>query len=106
MLDVLEVAREKGMEEGIEAGKTLGIQEGKTLGIQEGKTLGIVEMLLSAISEKFGPMPPRIADQIRKIENQDTLDALFRQVFRCADIVAFENVLRQVVAGENEKQPS
>ena len=90
MLDVLEVAREKGME--------------------EGKTLGAVEnshkLLLSAISEKFGFMPPRIADQIRKIENQDTLDALFRQVFRCADIAAFENVLRQVVAAENEKQPS
>jgi hypothetical protein len=108
MLDVLEVAREKGMEEGIEAGKTLGIQEGKTLGIQEGKTLGAVEthhkLLLNAIYEKFGLAPLRIADQIKKIENQNVLDTLFSQVFRCADMAAFENVLRQVVADNDETQ--
>ena len=90
MLDVLEVAREKGME--------------------EGKTLGAVEnshkLLLSAISEKFGFMLPRIADQIRKIENQDTLHDLHCQVFRRADMAAFEDVLRQVVADDDEKKPS
>ena len=91
MLDVLEVAREKGMEEGIEEGKTLGAVENSH------------KLLLSAISEKFGFMLPRIADQIRKIENQDTLDALFRQVFRCADIAAFEAILRKTVAYEEEK---
>ena len=90
MLDVLEVAREKGMEEGIEEGKNLGAVENSH------------KLLLSAISEKFGFMPPRIAGQIRKIENQDTLHDLFRQVFRCADMAAFENVLRQVVADEGD----
>jgi hypothetical protein len=88
MLDVLEVAREKG--------------------IEEGKALGAVEtshkLLLSAISEKFGFMPPRIADHIRKIQNQDALDALFRQVFRCADMAAFESVLRQVVTDSDDTQ--
>lgn len=92
MLDVLEVAREKGMEEGVEKGKTLGAVETSH------------KLLLSAITEKFGFMPPRLADQVRKIDNQDTLDALFRQVFRCADIAAFENVLRQVVADNDETQ--
>jgi len=100
MLDVLEVAIEKGIEEGIEAGKTLGIQEGKNLGALETSH----KLLLSAIYEKFGPMPPRIADQVRKIKNQDTLDALFRQVFRCADMAAFEKVLRQLVTDNDEEQ--
>ena len=86
MLDVLEVARDKGLEEGIEAGKTL----------------GMVEMLLSALFEKFGVVPSRVSSQIRKIDNKDTLDVLFRQVFRCADMAAFENVLRQVVADEGD----
>jgi len=55
MLDIIEIAREKGIEEGkilgiqegIDKGKSLGIQEGidkgKSLGIQEGRTLGIQE---------------------------------------------------------------
>ena len=98
MLDVLEVAREKGMEEGIEAGKTLGIQEGKTL--------GMVEMLLRALFEKFGVIPPKVSSQIRNIDNKDSIDALFRQVFRCADMAAFENVLRQVVVDDDEKKLS
>ncbi len=116
MLDVLEVAREKGVEEGIEKGIQKGIEKGiekgiqkgiekgKSLGIQEGKTQGMVEMLLSALFEKFEVVPSRVSSQIRKIDNKDTLDVLFRQVFRCADIAAFENVLRQVVADDDETQ--
>lgn len=90
MLDVLEVAREKGMEEGIEEGKTLGAVENSH------------KMLLSAISEKFGFMLPRIADQIRKIENQDTLHDLLCQVFRRADMADFEKVMRQMGADEGD----
>ncbi len=43
MLDILEIAHEKGRSAGLEEGKSLGIQEGKSLGIQEGKSLGIQE---------------------------------------------------------------
>ena len=98
MLDVLEVAREKGMEEGIKVGKALGIQEGKTL-----RALEISQKyLLIAISEKFGFLPPSIAAQVRKIRNQDTLHDLHCQVFRRADMADFEKVMRQMVAGEGD----
>lgn len=108
MLDVLEVAREKGLEEGkilgVQEGKILGVQEGKTLGVQEGKFIGVQvgmleatrNLLLDALVEKFGVMPSRISSKIRAMENQDALEALFRQVFRCAELAEFEAVLEQV----------
>ncbi len=43
MLDIIEIAMEKGRQEGLDKGKNIGIQEGKSLGIQEGKSLGIQE---------------------------------------------------------------
>jgi predicted regulator of amino acid metabolism with ACT domain len=92
MLDALEVAREEGF------------QKGKSLGIQEGKTLGMVEMLVSALFEKFGVIASRVSSQIRKIDNNDTLDALFRQVFRCADLAAFETILHKTVSYDEEKR--
>ena len=112
MLDVLDVAREKGLEEGkaigIKEGKELGIKEGKELGVKEGKELGVKvgvkegkieaarEMLLDALFEKFNNMPPRISQQIRNIQNHDTLKYLFRQVLRCDDMETFEAVLSRL----------
>ncbi len=92
MLDIFELAREEG--------EIIGIQKGEILGIQKGKTIGIIEtareMLMDALIEKFNIIPPRISEQIRKIQNQDSLKALFRQVFKCGDIREFEDVLSQV----------
>jgi hypothetical protein len=84
MLDVLDVAREKG------------IEEGKDIGIKEGLIINAREMLLDALFEKFNNMPPRISERIRAIQNHDTLKFLFRQVFRCDDMEAFEAVLSQL----------
>ncbi len=96
MLDIIEIAMEKGMQEG----KTLGIQEGKTLGIQEGKTLGTVsatrEMLLDLLLEKFGIIPKAIQEEIDSVDSLFSLKSLFKQAFRCADIEAFEGVLRRL----------
>ena len=96
MLDIIEIAMEKGIEEG----KTLGIQEGKTLGIQEGKTLGTVsatrEMLLDFLLEKFGIVSTAIQEEIAGIDSLFSLKSLFRQTFKCADIEAFEGALRRL----------
>ena len=35
MLDILEIAKEEGLKEGMREGKALGLQEGKALGLQE-----------------------------------------------------------------------
>ena len=96
MLDIVEIAREKGIEEG----KSLGIEEGKSLGIQEGKALGSVEnareMLLDLVLEKFGIVPDGIQDEIGEIGSLFSLKSLFRQACRCNDMEAFEAMLRRV----------
>lgn len=85
MLDILEVAREKG------------IEEGRTLGLQEGKTQGMVEMVLDVLVERFGIIPVRLSEQIRSIHNQDALKGLFHQSLKCASIQDFETSLQQVL---------
>jgi len=96
MLDILEIAEEKGMEKG----KILGIQEGKYLGIQEGKMLGILEdrreMVMDALIERFGIAPVHISERIRAVNNTDALKGLFRQVLKCQNIGEFEAVLNRV----------
>jgi hypothetical protein len=84
MLDVLDVAREKG------------IEEGKDLGVKEGKIEATREMLIDALFEKFSQLPSRVSEQIRNVQNHDTLKFLFRQVFRCDDMEAFEAVLSRL----------
>ncbi len=81
MLDIIDVAREKGLEEGKSLGKTLGIIEATR------------KMLMDALFEKYGVIPPRISEKVKRIENQDTLESLFRQVFRCENMAAFEESL-------------
>jgi hypothetical protein len=84
MLDIIDIAREKG------------IQEGKTLGIQEGKILAAREMLTDALIERFGAPPERISERIGEIRNTDTLKGLFRQVLKCQNMGEFETVLNRV----------
>ncbi len=100
MLDILEVAREKGMEEGVilgrEEGKSIGIQEGKFIGIQEGKILSAREMLSNALIEKFTIIPRHISDCIQIGRDQDIAKGLFRQALRCATLQEFEEILKRV----------
>jgi hypothetical protein len=96
MLDVLEVAREKDIKEGMEKG----LEEGMEKGFEKGKNIGgldmIRQMLMDAVLEKFGVVPPRIPRSIRQIQDIDVLRGLFRQVFRCENLEAFEEMLNRL----------
>lgn len=84
MLDILDIAKEKGMEEGIAKGETLGAL----------KTTR--KMLLEAAGERYGVIPPRVSKRIRQIDELETLNSLFRQAFRCEDLAAFEEMLARL----------
>jgi hypothetical protein len=109
MLDILEIAQEKGFEKGIEKGIEKGfekgiekgIEKGKFLGLEEGKNLGMLESLqeiiVDALFERFNYTPWHILQQIRAIQNRDILKIIFRQIFRCHDIKEFEEALNQIM---------
>ncbi|MGE0083546.1 MAG: hypothetical protein AB7S75_03915 [Desulfococcaceae bacterium] len=100
MLDILEIAREKGMEEGEVRGMEKGMAVGEARGMDKGKTMGILEntreMITDALIEKFSLIPPHVSERIRSTENRDVLKGLFRQVFRCGNLQEFEKILNQV----------
>ncbi len=76
MLDILEIAREKGFE--------------------EGRIEGVKDMLLDALKEKFGLVPPYLSEKIGKIDDQDALKSIFKQVFKCSDLEEFEKVFKRL----------
>ena len=98
MLDVLEIATEKG----IEQGKLLGLEQGKLLGLEQGKNLGMLEnareMVIDNLLEKFSYPATHILQQIRAIQNIDTLRILSRQILKCNDIKDFEAVMKRIVS--------
>jgi hypothetical protein len=100
MLDILDIAKEKGIEEGIAKGIAKGIEEG----IEKGETLGALKatrkMVLETLVERYGVIPPRVSKQIHQIDDLETLNSLFRQAFRCEDLAAFEEMLARLDEAE------
>jgi len=124
MLDIIEIAREKGMEEGkeiglregkamgVQEGKALGVQEGKAMGVQEGKAMGVQEgkapgvqegsiqtsreMLTDMLIEKFGAFSLPVTERISAIANPRILKILFRQALKCQNVQEFETAMQQM----------
>ena len=76
MIDILEIAEEKGMEKGMEK--------------------GLKEMLLDALDEKIGIITPSLVENINAITQIETLKSLHRQAIRSESLSHFETKLAQV----------
>jgi predicted transposase/invertase (TIGR01784 family) len=70
----------------IEQGK----DEGRTEGITLGEQRATREMLLEAISEKFGIVSPDLLRRINSIESHESLKMLFKQTFRLDSLDEFK----------------
>jgi hypothetical protein len=92
MLDILEIAKEEGLKEGIREGKALGLQEGKALVVETTR-----DMVMDTLIERFNAVPTRILEQIRAIQNLDAIKGLHRQAIKCQTLQEFESILQQVI---------
>ncbi|MCI5150188.1 MAG: hypothetical protein D3916_12510 [Candidatus Electrothrix sp. MAN1_4] len=97
MLDVIEVARKHGLEEGRKEGRRIGIEEGRRIGIEEAKRLGTLEpprkMLLFLLFEKFGGLPSDLTERIRKISDLNLLEFFFNKAMECKSVQEFEQIM-------------
>ena len=67
-----------------------GKNEGRTEGIVLGKLENSREMLLEAISEKFGTISADLVRRINSVESHETLKMLFKQTFRVESLEEFK----------------
>ncbi len=84
MLDIIEIAVEKGRE--------------------EGSVFAAREMLIDLFTEKFGVVPSSTQEEISRIESIFNLKSLFRQILKCSDIdqaKALVQRLQNAEAGSN-----
>jgi len=70
MLKILEIAKNDGMQQGMQ------------------------QMLLAALEEKLGVVPSRIISQIQSLENRDLLPGLLRQAVKSDSWNTFEKQLK------------
>ncbi len=77
------------------------IEQGKNEGWTEGIVLGKLEnsreMLLEAISEKFGTISADLVRRINSVESHETLKMLFKQTFRADLLEEFKEQVRCIV---------
>ena len=76
-------------------GREKGLQEGIQQGIQQGLLEDSREMVLEALSERFGEVPREIFDAIHKIEDREMLKSLLRQVIRCSSLEEFKGAVER-----------
>ncbi len=72
MLDIIELAMEKGEKKGRESAQ---------------------EMVLDTIFELFGNLPSDIIVKIKSISHLEILKRIHRQALKCRDIEQFQNIL-------------
>ena len=90
MESIADMLEKKGYEKGIALGEQRGELRGEQRGELRGKLENSQEMLLEAISEKFGTIGSDLIRKISSIESHETLRMLFKQTFRVDSLEEFK----------------
>jgi len=78
-------------------GEERGISLGEQRGEQRGKLENSREMLLEAISEKFGTISSELIRRISSVESHETLKMLFKQTFRVDSLEEFQAQVHRAI---------
>ena len=65
-----------------------GYEQGLQQGLQQER-----ELILEAVDERFGEIPPSVSETINQIEDQDRLKTTLRQVIRAVSMEEFQQSL-------------
>ncbi len=100
MLDVIELAIEKGkkegLEEGEEKGKKEGLEEGEEKGLEKGRMETAQEMILDTIYDLSGNLQIDIIEKVKSISHFEILKRIHRQALKCKNIEQFQDILNGV----------
>jgi hypothetical protein len=66
------------------------MEQGERSGFIKGEIKNAQEMLLEAISEKFGAVSPDLIRRVNSIDSHETLKMLFKQTFRVDSLEEFK----------------
>jgi len=77
----------------------IGIEKGLQQGLQQGSLQGTQEMVLEAVTVRFGVVPEEVAQAVNAIETRETLRSLLRQAMTSPNLEAFREALRLAQSG-------
>ncbi len=86
----------KGLKEGLEEGLQKGFQEGLQKGLQQGLLEEAREMVIEALEERFGILPPSLISKIKTIQQREILKSLHRAAIRAKTLEEFKALLKQL----------
>ena len=89
VMSFVRIAKKEGRKEG----KKEGLKEG----LQKGSLLILREVILEALGEKFGEIPPDLSDIVNKVEDKEKLKMFHRLAIRCASLEEYRQMLQEKV---------
>ena len=106
MLDILEIAHEKGKTLGLEEGKTLGrregLRQGMELGEEKGKREGLLEGIELGLSVKFGLESLDVLPTLYEIDALPRLHAVKEAIRQTRTLAEFTEVLTtKILSGQS-----
>jgi len=83
-------------EQWINEGVQKGIQQGIRQGMEKGMVQDVRELILEAVSSRFGTVPEDMALKVNALDSRALLKILLRQAVVCADLAEFRKALNEL----------